>query len=61
MIRSAILASLALILLTACAPVIQQAGRPELGFVGPRLDDNDFIAADGARIAMTTGTPPPSR
>jgi acylglycerol lipase len=57
MIRSAILASLALILLTACAPVIQQAGRPELGFVGPRLDDNDFIAADGARIAMTTWLP----
>ena len=57
MIRSAILAIIALCLLAGCAPVIQQAGRPEVGFSGPRLDDHDFVAADGAHIAMTTWLP----
>ena len=55
--RSAILAMLALLLLPACAPVIQQAGRPDAGFSGPRLEDHDFVAADGAHIAMTTWLP----
>ena len=55
--RSAILAMLALLLLPACAPVIQQAARPEAGFSGSRLEDHDFVAADGAPIAMTSWLP----
>ena len=55
--RSAILAILALLLLPACAPVIQQAARPEVGFAGPRLEDHAFIAADGASIALTRWLP----
>ncbi len=57
MSRSAILAMLALFLLAGCAPMIQQAGRPEIGFAGPRLEDHDFVAADGAHIAMTRWLP----
>ena len=57
MTRLAILAIIALALTTGCAPVIQQASRPQVGFAGPRLEDHDFVAADGAHIAMTAWLP----
>ena len=40
-------------LLTACAPTLQRAGRPEAGFAGPRLEDNAFVSFDGARLGLT--------
>ena len=47
------LAVLASLLLAACAPTLQQAGRPELGFSGPRLDDHSVISFDGAKLGLT--------
>lgn len=41
-----------LALLAACAPTLQQAGRPEAGFAGPRLDSDDFVSFDGARLGL---------
>ena len=43
----------ALGLLAACAPTLQQAGRPEAGFAGPRLDGADFVSFDGVRLGLT--------
>ena len=40
-------------LLAGCAPTLQQAGRPEAGFDGPRLEASDFVSYDGARLALT--------
>jgi acylglycerol lipase len=40
-------------LLAACAPTLQQAGRPDAGFTGPRLDDTDFVSFDDARLGLT--------
>jgi len=42
-----------LLVLNACAPVLQQAGRPDAGFAGPRLEDHAFISFDGARLGLT--------
>lgn len=43
------------LMLTACTPlVVQQAGRPELGFQGPRLERDAFVSFDGARLGLTT-------
>jgi acylglycerol lipase len=42
----------ALALLAACAPTVQQAGRPEAGFTGPRLDGAAFVSFDGARLGL---------
>jgi alpha-beta hydrolase superfamily lysophospholipase len=39
--------------LAACAPTLQEAGRPEAGFAGPRLDAADFISFDGTRLGLT--------
>jgi len=44
---------LALGLLAACAPTLQQAFRPDAGFTGPRLDATDFISFDGTRLGLT--------
>lgn len=53
-----VLVLLALIL-TACTPlVVQQAGRPELGFQGPRLDRDAVVSFDGARLGLTTWEAP---
>jgi acylglycerol lipase len=38
---------------SACAPVVQRAGTPELGFVGPSLGEDFLVAADGVRLPMT--------
>ena len=51
-IRSLILALAALITLAACAPTVQQVGAPGAAFQGPRLEADDFISFDGARLAM---------
>jgi acylglycerol lipase len=40
-------------LVTACAPTLQQAGPPEAGFTGPRLEDHAFVSFDGARLGLT--------
>jgi acylglycerol lipase len=53
MIRSLILALAAGLMLGACAPVTQQAGRPALGFAGPRLEDDAMVSFDGARLGLT--------
>lgn len=48
---------LAALLLTACTPlVVQQAGKPELGFQGPRLERDAFVSFDGARLGLTSWT-----
>jgi acylglycerol lipase len=39
--------------LTGCAPTIQAAGAPGLGFAGPRLDNDAFVSFDGARLGLT--------
>lgn len=41
------------LLLTACAPTLQRPATPEPGFSGPRLEDHDFVASDGTRLALT--------
>ena len=48
-----LLALLLLLSLAACAPTIQHAGRPDLGFTGPRLERDHFISFDGARLGVT--------
>jgi alpha-beta hydrolase superfamily lysophospholipase len=42
-----------LLSLSACAPVVQSAGTPELGFSGPTLAADSFTAADGVRLPLT--------
>ncbi|MBA3810364.1 MAG: alpha/beta hydrolase [Caulobacteraceae bacterium] len=39
--------------LAACAPTLQRAGRPQVGFVGPRLEAERFVSFDGARLGLT--------
>jgi acylglycerol lipase len=41
------------LLLAACAPTIQRAGAPALGFQGPRLDEQAVVSFDGARLGLT--------
>lgn len=53
MIR-AVLLSLSLLALAACAPVIQSARQPPMGFKGPRLDEDRVISFDGASLGLTT-------
>ena len=43
--------------LAACAPMVQQVGRPGLGFSGPRLEQGAVVSFDGARLALTAWTP----
>jgi acylglycerol lipase len=43
--------------LAACAPTIQQAGVPGLGFSGPRLEDEVIVSFDGARLGLTVWKP----
>ncbi len=37
----------------ACAPLVQQAGRPDLGFSGARLEADAMVSFDGTRLPMT--------
>ncbi len=50
--RRIIHALMAVLVLAACAPLSQQAGRPDLSFQGPRLEDQDFVSFDGARLGL---------
>ena len=43
--------------LSACAPVIQQAGMPGASFGGPRLEDDAFVSFDGTRLGMQRWMP----
>ena len=52
--RRAVLGLLAAGGLTACAPMVQMSGRPELGFTGPRFEGDRFITFDGAGLGLTT-------
>jgi acylglycerol lipase len=57
--RRAFLASAAAVsTLGACAPIIQAAGRPDTGFMGPRLDEDSFVSFDGARLGVTVWPTP---
>jgi alpha-beta hydrolase superfamily lysophospholipase len=44
---------LAAAVLSACAPTWQRAARPDVGFVGPSLEDNVFVSFDGTRLGLT--------
>jgi acylglycerol lipase len=44
---------MALVLLGACAPTWQRAGKPDAAFSGPRLDEGVFVSFDGARLGLT--------
>jgi acylglycerol lipase len=48
--RSFILSSLAA---SACAPTVQTAGPPLLGFRGPRFEGDRFVTFDGTRLGLT--------
>ena len=57
MIRPLLTAIAALLLLAACAPVTQMAGKPDLTFQGPRLEEHDFVSFDGAHLGLSAWTP----
>lgn len=40
-------------LAAGCAPVVQTAGTPGLGFGGPRLERDGYVAFDGTRLGLT--------
>lgn len=42
---------------TGCAPMVQMAGAPEIGFSGPRLEDETFVSFDGARMGLKRWLP----
>jgi alpha-beta hydrolase superfamily lysophospholipase len=56
MIRRLLVLAAALAL-AACAPMVQQAGKPDLSFQGPRLEANDVVSFDGAKLGLQTWTP----
>jgi alpha-beta hydrolase superfamily lysophospholipase len=51
------LSILAATLLGACAPMIQQVGRPGAAFAGPRLEDHDVVSFDGSRLGLMRWVP----
>lgn len=57
MIRRAFLMSAAATTAAACAPTVQMAGFPGDGFSGPRIDGDDFVSFDGARLGLKTWLP----
>jgi acylglycerol lipase len=42
---------------TGCAPMVQLAGTPELGFGGPRLEADTFVSFDGGRMWLKRWLP----
>ena len=42
---------------TDCAPMVQMAGAPELGFSGARLEGDTFFSFDGARMGLKRWLP----
>jgi alpha-beta hydrolase superfamily lysophospholipase len=57
MTRHALAALAVMISLAACAPIVQRAGAPGVGFQGPRLEADDFVSYDGERLAMRRWEP----
>jgi alpha-beta hydrolase superfamily lysophospholipase len=57
LIRRLIISLAAVLSLSACAPVVLKAGRPDAGFQGPRLEDDAMISFDGARLALQSWKP----
>lgn len=51
------LAAATALLASACAPVAQQAGKPEAAFAGPRLMTDAFVSFDGTQLALTRWEP----
>jgi acylglycerol lipase len=39
--------------LAACAPTLQQAGRPDGAFAGPHLEADRLVSFDGSRLGLT--------
>lgn len=56
--RAFLAAASGLPLAAACAPVIQSAFRPQVGFGGPRLEPDGFVSFDGARLGLTVWPTP---
>jgi alpha-beta hydrolase superfamily lysophospholipase len=48
-----VLAALLAAALTACAPTLQHAGKPDLTFRGPSLEGTRFVSFDGARLGVS--------
>ena len=46
-------AAVAAALLTACAPTLQHAGRPDLSFQGPHFERDAFVSFDGAKLGIS--------
>src|SRR3569833_2691358 len=47
-------ALLAAVMLVGCTPLmVQQAGKPSLGFQGARLETSDIVSFDGARLGLS--------
>jgi alpha-beta hydrolase superfamily lysophospholipase len=54
MIRRFSLLLAAALLLSACTPLmVQQAGKPPLGFSGPRIEASDIVSFDGAKLGLS--------
>jgi alpha-beta hydrolase superfamily lysophospholipase len=51
-VKRLLLPLIALALLSACAPTVQHAGRPNLSFSGPRIEANEFVSFDGTRLGL---------
>jgi len=52
LMRRFVLFLVAMITVAGCAPVIQQAEHPDALFAGPRLENDDVISFDGARLGL---------
>jgi alpha-beta hydrolase superfamily lysophospholipase len=52
MMRPLVLA-LSILALAACAPIVQQAGRPPTGFQGARIEADRFVSFDGTRLGLS--------
>jgi acylglycerol lipase len=44
-------------LIAACTPSVQRAQVPDLGFTGPRFEEQHFVSFDGARLGLSRWTP----
>ena len=56
-LRACLLAIVLLGTLAACAPTLQQPGRPGAEFSGPRLEARDFVSFDGTRLGLSRWAP----
>jgi len=56
-VRNPLLAPLAASLLAACAPTLQRAALPEIGFSGPHMEARAFVSFDGTRLGLSQWEP----